>query len=340
MNTDMGNQQLFTDLRRDFSQKCDATKIRLYALWDEKNRGHVNTDLDIQRSYQWTSDQEQEMWDTLLLNVRIPEFHAIMDGLIYNICDGKQRLTCIFKILNNELSYKRAKANNACKWLFTKLSPKTGKPIQCPEIFFRDLPQEIQNEIFNTTVTIAQYTNLNRIEQIMLFRKINNGKALSDFAKGLAANYFMRNDYSQYIMQHHNLQACQFLRGNPEAVEKMTIRALLLCSNVENLTLVPQNMHKYYCLFEDNEYMEKMRQYMLNVLDRIPNLPALSGCLSWESIVPFLLWGIYTHPNLTPDQISELCNKLRNYHSGTHRDLNANRVNELKNYINQVIATL
>ncbi len=330
----------FDALRRDFSQKCEATNIRLYTLWDEKNRGHINTDLDIQRSYQWTPEQEQEMWDTLLLKVRIPEFHAIMDGLVYNVCDGKQRFTCIFKILNNEISYKRAKARSVCQWLFQKTNPKTGKLVNCPEIFFKDLPVDLQNDIFNTTVTIAQYTNLTREEQIMLFRKINNGKPLSDFAKGLAAYYYMRTDYSQYVVNHPHIRACDFPRDNPENIEKMVIRSLLLCANEDPIDLTPKKLANLYDPFNDEIYMTTFKDRLLATLDRIPNLPAMSRCSSWESIVPFILWGVYRHPELTQSQIGNLCNSLSDYHSGTHKDVTSTRCAELKQYIETLITSI
>ena len=79
----------FDALCKDFSQNCTQETPDLAFLLNEDTQGRINTQMDIQRKYVWTEAREQEMWDSLLLNVRIPEFHAIMNGRVRNICDGK-----------------------------------------------------------------------------------------------------------------------------------------------------------------------------------------------------------------------------------------------------------
>ena len=334
------NRDEFDALHYDFSQKCSATTSRLYFLWNEHSHGHVNTDLDIQRSYQWTSAQEQEMWDSLLLNVRIPEFHAIMDSLTYNICDGKQRFTCLFRILNNAIPYYRNSARSACQWIFEAVAtedPKTGKKKIPTMIYFSDLPEELRANIFNITITIVQYCNLTREEQIMLFRKINNGTALSDFAKGLAEFFYMRTDYSQYILKHRHFLAPSFMDKNEEDIEKTLIRALLLCTQ-KNVGLQPTDMTKYYEMYQDFSTINAGRVLIQKTLDRIPNLSVMGRCRSWIAITPFVIWGVASHPELTDKQIAMLCIKASDFRSGRGRDLRRSCCEENKKYIEKIIS--
>ena len=60
----------------------------------------IDTDLDCQRGYVWTSEQKQQLIDTLINRERIPEFHVIkeMEESIYHFADGKQRITTILNI--------------------------------------------------------------------------------------------------------------------------------------------------------------------------------------------------------------------------------------------------
>lgn len=67
--------------------------------------GRIDTKLDCQRGYVWTSKQKQQLIDTLMNRERIPEFHVIKedDENIYHYADGKQRITTIINFLTGEL---------------------------------------------------------------------------------------------------------------------------------------------------------------------------------------------------------------------------------------------
>ena len=56
----------------------------------------IDTDLECQRGYVWTSYQKQQLIDTLMNRERIPEFHVIKedDESIFHYADGKCRTGC------------------------------------------------------------------------------------------------------------------------------------------------------------------------------------------------------------------------------------------------------
>ena len=101
-------------------------------------QGRINTELDCQRGYTWTEERKQGMWDTLIFGHRIPEFHAIREGLYYDIIDGKQRITTILKIVNNEIPCKKNYASEKLIPLFEQLKTST--------IYFKNLPQYLQED--------------------------------------------------------------------------------------------------------------------------------------------------------------------------------------------------
>ena len=331
----------FDALREDFSRNCTSVTEDLAYLLNEDSLGRINTKMDIQRKYVWTADREQEMWDTLLFNVRIPEFHAIMSGRVRNICDGKQRLTCIFKILRDQIAYNRSTSKPECLWLFQYVADQKKKKSLPFKIYFSELPKDIQDNILNKTLLINRYENLTREEEIALFRKINNGMALSDFSRGMASYYYMRHEFTDPIMNDSNLTKVTNLISNDEYLETVLIRALILCDHFDSdVNLQPNNLEKFYDDYKDEKVIKTWLNTFCILLDRFPNIETLFLGRSWRTITPFIIEGVYKHPELTNDQIGFLSNKAITYASGRGSDVGPSRVRDtriiVENWIKEI----
>ena len=349
----------FDALRLDFSQKCTTSAFELGYLLSENRQGKINTQMDIQRKYVWTEAREQEMWDSLLLNVRIPEFHAIMDGRIRKICDGKQRFTCIFRILEDKIRYKRFGSREENQWLFDYASRinQRGQKIIPTSIVFSQLPQYLQDAILSSTLYIACYSNLTREEEIALFRKINNGVPLSEFSRGMASHYYMRKEFTDPLM---NTSASIIslisneLITDEEDLETILIRALLLCdnpkqketlnlqSNENQLNLQPNGLEHYYEKYKDVTIIDNWLYEFQKLFDRCENSLAVvfDECRSKRTIVPFILEGIYRHPELTKEQIKQLCQEMKDYRAGRGSDLGPRKIGENRFLVEQKIISI
>ena len=330
----------FDNLREKFSRNTDREDVTLEFINSEFAAGRVNTEMDIQRQYVWTDAREQEMWDSLLLNVRIPEFHAIVKGRIRYICDGKQRLTCILRILNNKIAYKFNSARPECKWLFTAAARvnRHGKTITPTVLYFSNLPQDLQDSILAKTIHIVRYAGLERKEEIALFKKINFGIALSDFARGMASCFYMRKDFTGPLMSTVTLnQIINQSLLNDEELETILIRALILCTHTDAVNLQPNVLETYYKPYEDENLICKWQSEFFKLLQRFSNLPIAFQCRSKRTIMPFVFEGVYRHPELTSEQIAQLCTKVVLYQAGRGGDLGSTRVSANRNYIERLI---
>ena len=338
---DRGN---FDRLREDFSRNTTQETPDLAFLLEEDAKGRINTDMDIQRKYVWNEDREQEMWDSLLLNVRIPEFHAILDGRVRNICDGKQRFTCIFRILRNEISYKRNKARLENQWLFDYAAKtnKHGKKIIPNSIVFTDLPQDIQDDIVTKTVVINRYSGLSRDEEIALFRKINNGMSLSDFARSMASYFYMRKEFTEPLMSTTALtEVINANKINDEDLEAILVRALILCSHPsENVNIEPRNLEHYFSEYKDPNIIANWTKRFVQLLARFPKLVIAFNCRSCRSIMPFVLEGVYRHSELRNEEIGTICALIVNYHAGRSNDLHGTNITTMRSYIENLIQTV
>jgi len=329
----------YLQLQHDFSQKCASNSYDLRYVWEQMKKGYINLDMDMQRKYVWTNAQEQELFDTLLLQVRIPEFHALVENdLKWQVCDGRQRFTCLFNILDDKIPLKRSMANERLQFLFEYKMAQKGLSKLPNEVFFSEFPADTQGMILNTQITVAKYSNLTRQEQILLFRKINNGTALSSLAKGLASYYYMRTDYSELILEMPQFSKTSFTKVKQEELEGAIIRMLLLISSPTNRDLQQQSLEKYYHEFENINYLVAQREKVIDTINKIPGIERIIKNQSWKTIFPFIIEGFYNHSELTPDQIEKIfVDIIENFSSGRGNDLSASGVTKrravIENYI-------
>ena len=157
----------------------------IYNKWLLKQ---INTDLDCQRGYVWTEERQQGLWDTLLRRQMIPEIHAIANGPIYDIIDGKQRITTIIKIINNEIPIKASYATQYTKPLLEYHNKKI--------IFFKELEDTIKQQILETPIRFCKYSNITDEGISELFKKLNASAQLSAFNKGIVNYIHIRTKYT------------------------------------------------------------------------------------------------------------------------------------------------
>lgn len=271
----------------------------------KKNR--INTELDCQRGYVWTEERQQGMWDTLLKGHRIPEIHVIKDGLNYDIIDGKQRLTTIIKILNNEIPFYKRTAQKELTFLF---GDKT-------KIYFSDLVENLKTKIYNISITFAEYSDIEENELISLFRKLNASMSLTEFSKGIANNILIRTNFTRYLISHPALKELYSekarLRNDDE---KMLIRlALLIKFGVGKIDLQPKNLSKYYDKFNSTELKTLKEKIELILNKAAPHCLTLKSFRQVDSYFPIILFVIYDK-NLNDKEIKILFEKIKkqNFH--------------------------
>lgn len=182
--------------------KTYDASTKLYSLELINSYYHDNRldfDLDCQRGTVWTEEQEQNLIDTLMCGERIPEIHTIKEDTssIFQIADGKQRLTTLLKFLNNKIPWKKKYADVS----FYKDIFKDGTT----QVYFTNLPLEYQNFINSTEITFAVYKNMTYKAIVKLFRKLNAGTPLTGFQKGMAENALIRNHFSLKLLEHRSI---------------------------------------------------------------------------------------------------------------------------------------
>lgn len=142
----------------------------------------------VQRSFVWEKHRMSELIWSIIMGYPIPPIYAERGDSdnekvkIYDVLDGQQRSTTIYKFLNDEFA-------------LTELKPipyldENGEEqeIDISGLKFSELEEELQDIIKDATITVKYFDYLEQYQKAEMFRRLNNGKPLSTKARTLASS--------------------------------------------------------------------------------------------------------------------------------------------------------
>ena len=143
----------------------------------------------IQRGYVWEKTRKSALIESMMLSVPIPAVYAKRydDGSgkknsnVYDILDGKQRLSTIKQYLNDEF----ALTELPLVVFYNELTDKE-ETINVSNLKFSELPEGLQEKIKNVRISVIYFDNLTHEEERELFKRLNSGKPLSSKSKVLS----------------------------------------------------------------------------------------------------------------------------------------------------------
>ena len=141
----------------------------------------------VQRSFVWEKHRMSELIWSIIMGYPIPPVYAergesVNDKVkIYDVMDGQQRNTTIYKYLKDEFALTQLKPipyldedGNECT------IDISGKK-------FSELEEELRDIIQDATIVVKYYDNLDQTQKAEMFRRLNNGKPLSTKSRTLAS---------------------------------------------------------------------------------------------------------------------------------------------------------
>ena len=148
----------------------------------------ISFDNIVQRGEVWELWRMSELIWSILMNYPIPPIYCERgtgsdDNKIkrFDCLDGKQRCITIYKFLND-------------KFALTQLKPipyideeGNEQTIDVSGRKFSELDEELQDIIKDSTITVKYFDNLNQSKKAEMFRRLNQGKALSTKSRTLAS---------------------------------------------------------------------------------------------------------------------------------------------------------
>lgn len=144
----------------------------------------------VQRGLVWEKSRKSCLIESTIIGVPIPAVYArrFDDGSgkrnsnVYDIMDGKQRLTTIAQFINNEFALTTLPAVT----FYNELTDEE-ETIDISGKTFEELPEGLQEKVKNARISVIYFDNLVGDEDKELFKRLNAGKPLSTKSRTLAS---------------------------------------------------------------------------------------------------------------------------------------------------------
>jgi hypothetical protein len=228
-------------------------------------QGQVVFDSPIQRDEKmWNNLQKSKLIRAILIDFSIPPVYSVgsanEDGeLIYSILDGKQRLTTLIEFLDNEWSVGNIQEIEYEGQIYNIKGKR-----------FETLPVELQEAIYDYSLSMTYYTSLTDDEIIEMFDLLNNGTPLSRQQK---ANAYMGMEAASKMLE---LKRHPFITINASLGRNVHLKALDAEVLVQAMMIIDdeyalhsfsgKNMDEYSASLKNKEYI---LDEMMEVLDYV-----------------------------------------------------------------------
>jgi len=203
---------------------------------------------------------------SIIMGYPIPPIYAergesVNDKIkIYDVMDGQQRNTSIYKYIKDEFALTQLKPipyldedGNECT------IDISGKK-------FSELEEELQDIIKDATITVKYYDNLDQTQKAEMFRRLNNGKPLSTKSRTLAS---AKNIGSLLNIGSHKLfeeMLTEKARANKNQAVLVVKAWTMLNREVEDISFASKDFNP---MIEEIEISNEEKQELVDVFDFI-----------------------------------------------------------------------
>ncbi|MDE6019819.1 MAG: DUF262 domain-containing protein, partial [Ruminococcus sp.] len=139
------------------------------ALTKKLGDGTVSLDNAVQRGFVWDVKRQSLLIHSMLTGYPIPPIFASKCENVYDLLDGKQRITTVANFIKGEFALKD----------IPEVEDENGELIDINGMTFSDLPENLQDDIKDYSFTIYYFDGISDDEIAEMFTRLNNGKPLS-----------------------------------------------------------------------------------------------------------------------------------------------------------------
>ena len=220
----------------------------------------------VQRSFVWEKHRMSELIWSIIMGYPIPPIYAERGESendkvkIYDVMDGQQRNTSIYKYIKDEFALTQLKPipyldenGNECT------IDISGKK-------FSELEEELQDVIKDATIIVKYYDNLDQSQKAEMFRRLNNGKPLSTKSRTLAS---AKNIGGLLDIGSHKLfeeMLTEKARANKTQAVLVVKVWTMMNKNVEDVSFASKDFNP---MIEKVEITAEEKKNLVNVFDFI-----------------------------------------------------------------------
>lgn len=213
------------------------------------NKGNITCENAVQRGYEWSVTRASLFIHSLITGYPIPPFYARKtENGMYDMLDGKQRLTTLKRFFNNEFALKDVPV--ACYTV-----DGTEMEVDINDCKYENLVDDFRDELDSASLTIYYFDSITDDEIAEMFFRLNNGKAVSS---GTLTRVKALSKEKIKELGQHPIFSKALTQKALEAYtnEDMVIKALYILSGGDNLET--KNVRKWISETEitDDDYLK------------------------------------------------------------------------------------
>lgn len=223
----------------------------------------------VQRSFVWEKHRMSELIWSIIMGFPIPPVYSERGNAendkvkVYDVLDGQQRCTSIYKYINDEFA-------------LTELKPipyldENGNEctIDISNKKFSELEEELQDIIKDATITVKYFDNLEQNQKAEMFRRLNNGKPLSTKSRTLAS---AKNIVGLLDIGSHKLfdeMLTEKARANKNQAVVVVKTWAMMTKDVNDISFASKDFNP---MIEEAEISAEEKQNLSNVFDFVMNV--------------------------------------------------------------------
>lgn len=233
------------------------------------DKGTISFKNVVQRSFVWERHRMSELIWSIIMGYPIPPVYSERGGneddkiKKYDVLDGQQRCTSIYKYINDEFALTELKPipyldedGNECT------IDISGKK-------FSELEEELQDIIKDATITVKYFDNLEQSQKAEMFRRLNNGKPLSTKSRTLAS---AKNIVGLLDIGSHKLfdeMLTEKARVNKNHAVIVVKAWAMMTKKIEDISFASKDFNP---MIEEAEITAEEKQKLINLFDFVVNV--------------------------------------------------------------------
>lgn len=223
------------------------------------SKGTVSFENSVQRGYVWNKSRQSLLIHSLIVGFPVPPCFARKGDGVYDMLDGKQRLTTLQRFYNNEFALTGLP-------MITVQEDGEEVLIDLNGCKYEDLPNDIKDELDSTSLTIYYFDGITEEEVAEMFFRLNNGAAMNSAI--LTRVKALSKEAIKELGQHNVFKFALSTKAKENYTnEDMVIKAAYLLSGHDNLET--KNIQEW---ISENKIDTKLQNKIYCALSRLETI--------------------------------------------------------------------
>lgn len=210
----------------------------------------LNLNPDYQREVVWNEEKSESLIESIIHGYFIPPIILnLIDGK-YNCIDGKQRITSVYKFLNNDIRY--------C--------------INDKELVFDDFDDQSKESFLNRSFQTCLYQELDYETELEIFRRVQKGEPMKKMEIMRSYNTTLISNISINIEKYKNIWKKYNIKCNRDNNLNYVLRSLMLEYKKDKgfITLTIPEVQKFVINY-NNIYNKEIEKIFYSNLEKLFN---------------------------------------------------------------------